>query len=276
MPDVGEMLSSQHAKEKAERRQCLLKIIENVKFLVCQGLALRGDGKEEDSNFTQLLELCAIDNPVLFHWVQRSTDKYTSPQVQNEMLKVMGLAVLSDIGDARRSTQFLTIMVDETTIDAANQEQVVLCLHWMDDDFAAHEEMIGLYAVASTHADVLVAVVEDVLLRLSLPLSKLKGQCYDGASSMAGHRSGVATQILEKEPNALYTHCYGQALNLACGDSMKTCATVKLRIVNGARDYKTYQEVTKALLPIQGIETPAGTRNSRSSHFMPHPMVCPG
>ena len=129
MPDVGEMLWSQHAKEKAECRQCLLKIIGNVKFLARQGLALRGDGKEEGSNFTQLLELRAIDNPVLSHWVQRSTDKYTSPQVQNEMLKVMGLAVLSDIGDALRSTQFLTIMVDETT-DAANQEQVVLCLRW--------------------------------------------------------------------------------------------------------------------------------------------------
>ena len=95
-----------------------------------------------------------------------------------------------------------------------------------DDEFAAHEEMIGLYAVASTHADVLVAVVEDVLLHLNLPLSKLRGQCYDGASSMAGHRSGVATQILEKEPKALYTHCYSHALNLACGDSMKTCATM--------------------------------------------------
>ena len=41
------------------------------------------------------------------------------------------------------------------------------------------------------------------------------------------------------------------------------------RIVNGARDYKTYQEVTKVWLPVQGIERPAGTRNSRSSHLFP-------
>ena len=34
--DVGEMLSSQHAKEKKENRECLLKILSNLKFLAHQ------------------------------------------------------------------------------------------------------------------------------------------------------------------------------------------------------------------------------------------------
>ena len=37
---------------------------------------------------------------------------------------------------------------------------------------------------------------------------------------MSGLKSGVTT--LEEEPEALYTHCYGHALNLACGDTIKT------------------------------------------------------
>ena len=42
--DVGELLSSAHAQEKAKNRVYLLKIIQSVRYLARQGLALRGDG----------------------------------------------------------------------------------------------------------------------------------------------------------------------------------------------------------------------------------------
>ena len=61
--DVAEMLSSQHAEEKKRNRQYLLHVITTVRFLACQGLALRGDGDEKDSNFLQLLMLRAHDDP---------------------------------------------------------------------------------------------------------------------------------------------------------------------------------------------------------------------
>ena len=38
---------------------------------------------------------------------------------------------------------------------------------------------------------------------------------------MAGSRSGVSKQLSSEEPRAMYTHCYGHALNLAVGDVMK-------------------------------------------------------
>ena len=56
---------------------------------------------------------------------------------------------------------------------------------------------------------------------MSLTLQKCKGQCYDGCSTM-----GVA-MIKEIEPRALFTHCYGHALNLACADTIKQCKVVK-------------------------------------------------
>ena len=55
MKDVGECLSSQHAKEKSERRQLFMKILQNIAFLAHQGLPLRGDGSEDDSNYIQLV-----------------------------------------------------------------------------------------------------------------------------------------------------------------------------------------------------------------------------
>ena len=95
--DVGEMLSSQLAKERLERRKCLLKLLSNARFLSRQGLAFRGDGEELDSNFMRLIYLRSEDNTKLVDWMKQKTDKYTSADIQNEMVKVMALRVLRKI-----------------------------------------------------------------------------------------------------------------------------------------------------------------------------------
>lgn len=105
--------------------------------------------------------------------------------------------------------------------------QVVLVLRWVDDDLCAHEEFIGLYKVSSIEASSLVSVIKDTLLRMNLSLAKARGQCYDGASNMAGIRNGVATQIQKEEPRAIFTHCYGHSLNLAVGDMVKKSKILK-------------------------------------------------
>ena len=61
--DIGEMLSTSYASEKAVNRQCLMKIAQNIRFLAHQGLSFRGDGAEDSSNFNQLLHLRALDDP---------------------------------------------------------------------------------------------------------------------------------------------------------------------------------------------------------------------
>lgn len=63
--DVGDLFSMAHAAEKCTNRQCLTTIAQNIHFLARQGISLRGDGKEDDSNFYQLLHLRAIDQPHL-------------------------------------------------------------------------------------------------------------------------------------------------------------------------------------------------------------------
>ena len=57
-------------------------------------------------------------------WFEKKTDKYTAPDMQNEILKTMALQVLRQVVESVRSAPFLTIMIDETT-DVSNKEQVV-------------------------------------------------------------------------------------------------------------------------------------------------------
>ena len=62
---------------------------------------------------------------------------------------------------------------------------------------------------------------------MRLSVAQCRGQCYDGASNMVGCRKGVATQLARKEKSAVLAHCYGHALNLAVGDSMKQSKVCK-------------------------------------------------
>jgi len=43
---------------------------------------------------------------------------------------------------------------------------------------------------------------------------KLVGQCYDGASVMAGHLTGLQARVKNVAPNAIFTHCLAHMFNL--------------------------------------------------------------
>ena len=82
--DIGEMLSSQLAVEKRNNRDYLFKVIQ---FLARQGMALRGDNDESDSNFMQLLKLRSIDDTQLLQHLEKKSDKYTSPQIKMKLCR---------------------------------------------------------------------------------------------------------------------------------------------------------------------------------------------
>ena len=117
------------------------------------------------------------------------------------------------------------MMIDEAT-DLANIEQVVLVIRSVNDNLTVSEDFIGLYKTESIESSSLVSIIKDVLLRMNLKLNYCRGQCYDGGSNMTGVMNGVAKQLSDEEPRAIFTHCYGHALNLAVGDTIKKCKLI--------------------------------------------------
>lgn len=112
---IGEQLSRQHAIQKIRNRDALYQIISSIRFLSRQGLALRGDGCERDGNLTQLLLMKAESDPSLSEWMKRKENVYTSPDIQNEILMVLGVKLLRELSSEIQSSPFISIMVDETT-----------------------------------------------------------------------------------------------------------------------------------------------------------------
>jgi len=97
-----------------------------------------------------------------------------------------------------------------------------------------------MYMVPSIDAKTLTSVIEDTLTRMNISLQNCRGQCYNGARNMSGAKRGVAANTTQKEPHAVYRHCYGHALNLAVGVTVRSC-----KILRDTMD--TVHEVSKLI-----------------------------
>ena len=124
-----------------------MKLLPNARFLAWQGLALRGDGDEADSNFMRLPSLRAEDFPQLREWIQKRTRQVRVRRDAERNAADMAVRVLHGVVDCIQQKPFCTVMADETA-DAANVEQVVVCLRWVDKSFRAQEQFIGFMKLA--------------------------------------------------------------------------------------------------------------------------------
>ncbi len=235
---TGTLLSRQHAQEMATNRKMFLKILACMKFLARQGLPFRG---HDDSvgNFSQILKHHAKEEADLSDWLQRKNNKYISHEIQNKLIQIMAHQVLRDLASKIKNSKFICIMIDETN-DITNKEQVTIVIHSINEELEVSEDFLGLYIVSSIDASSLFSVVSDVLTRLNLSWSRLRGQCYDGCSTMSGHRNGLAKRVHEMEPRAVFTHWYSHSANLAANDSVK-----KSKFMKGSLE--TASEITKLI-----------------------------
>ena len=217
--NVAASCSLGKTKQMTEARSALIKLFSSLQYLCKQGLAIRGH-VDEDSNFTQLLMLRASDAPDLKAWLARTSYRRISHDVTNQMIEIMAHKVVRNIIDDLHKMQYYTVMLDKTA-DISVREQVSICFRFVTEDFDIHELFVGFYSTDSTTSTTLLALVKDVLSRFDLPLDKCRGQCYDGASNVAGIRRGLQALILQEEPRALYIHCLAHTLNLAVQDTVQ-------------------------------------------------------
>ena len=138
------------------------------------------------------------NDPILhghLHKPRARNATYISPQIQNEILSVIGFTVIRDsIISEIKKAQYFSIMADE--VSSHNVEHLALCLRYVDESNEIQEKFIEFIKLprvrAMDIATAIVAAIED----LGLSLTNLRGQGYDGASNMSGHKSGVQKQII--------------------------------------------------------------------------------
>ena len=114
----------------------------------------------------------------------------------------MALGMMRQISANIQNAAFLTIMADKTT-NVSEKQQPVIWIRWVDDGFAIYENFNGMHPLERANADQVVAIIlKNALLRISLNIQRARGQCYDGAATKAGEKTGVAAQIKTLMENA--------------------------------------------------------------------------
>ena len=182
-PSIKEQLSSQVAKIQCTRRTGLLIQLEAMRYLLRQGLPLRGHS-EEEGNLPQLLVTWSRigDNSALKNWIEEG--KFYSHEIVNELITLMGQKVLRGILAKIKSCKpcWYSVIADEAT-DVACNEQFNLSIRYVDD-YGIHEDTVGLFALPNTTAETLSVVFLFVVICLchaveDKPMMVL-GQCKEG------------------------------------------------------------------------------------------------
>jgi len=216
--NVAGLLSTAHQQERQLARTALYTIVTSLHFLCKQGLAIRGH-TDANGNFNNLLTLRSNDSTELKSWLARSSYKWISPAVQNEIIQDMALSLLRSYKQDIIDAKYFAIVMDEST-DASIKEQASFCFRYVSKDLIVNETFVGYYETAATDAGTLFKLTDDVLTRFELSLENCRGQCFDGASNMAGNISGLQKRISDIEPKALYVHCVSHSLSLAFQDAV--------------------------------------------------------
>ena len=174
--------------------------------------------------FTFKINIREEERPELKQWIEEK--KYMSPEIINELITLMGNEVLRSLLKEINAETWYSVIADEVT-DVTNKEQFNISVRYVNDHYEIFEESLGFVEVPCIKSDILTAALKDVLIRCSLPLNKCRGQAYDGAMNMQGHRSGLGTQIQEEEPAAIKIHCLAHCINLCLQDVSRKCKVVR-------------------------------------------------
>lgn len=226
-PAVVDLLSDERMRQINANRKYLSAVVDVLKFSAIHRLAQRGHDEHDDSvnrgNFLDLLNVIGKYNDDVGQKLEScpGNAKYTSKDMQNEILNVMASMVQSSIAQEVRDSGEFSILADETK-DCRKMEQMSVVLRYFREG-SIYESFVGFVQVSDLSAEGLSSKLTTQLQTLKVDYkTKLIGQGYDGASVMSGKNAGVAKLMQKEAPFALYVHCHAHRLNLALVDCVKS------------------------------------------------------
>lgn len=183
---------SKSCEEKVKRnREILLRIIDTIVVLGQQSISFRGkqwdkETKQEYGNFARFLRWKAEDVPALKDHLDNGSynAKYTSPDIQNELINLAGLHIKELIIQHVKKSKWFSNMAYEST-DVATKEQMALCVGHVDEKATVFEDFIGFLEMGKVDAEAISTAIVTAIRDVGLSMDNLRGQGYDGASVMS-------------------------------------------------------------------------------------------
>ena len=195
--DVMDMLVAASEEKKRRNRELLKALIRSVYFLVKHHIP-------HTTNFEDLIELQVDNGNQLFKMhldTCPSNATYLSKASTVELLSSISHQLENDILARLKASPYYSIMADEST-DTSSKEELSVCARWIEDGQAV-EHFLGIVHAHKVTAGHLAQYLLDFLHDRDIPIQKLRGLGFDGASVMSGSRSGVQVRMRYHSPSAL-------------------------------------------------------------------------
>ncbi len=217
--DISSIISQKYEEKVIANRNSLLSIIDIIVCLGQQNVAFRGswEGDSENGNFNHFVNWKAQFDVALKQHMQTAPKNaiYLSPAIQNELIECCAEEIRGTLINRIQAAQYFTVLADES-MDISGTEQMSLCVRYVNEEeenLEIKEDFLGFCPLPKQDAATTSAILNQ-LTKWGLQTTFLRGQGYDGASTMSGKVSGVQKRVKELYPRAMYTHCRSHALNL--------------------------------------------------------------
>lgn len=217
---------AQNEKKRLENRKAISRLVDIVITLAKAGRPFRGHDESKESNcrglFLDTVDLLRRYDPTLNNFLKTAPKNatYLSAEIQNDFIASLHDVMFRSISNSIRAKK-ISIMADETS-DAGHHEQMCVVIRYFDEiTCMTIERFVCLRRLLTTDAATIFNLLDSVLNELGASWQDVVSVCFDGASTMSGHLSGVQTRCKEINPRILYVHCYAHCLNLVLVDACK-------------------------------------------------------
>ena len=129
----------------------LLTILTSLRFLLRQGLAIRGH-EEREGNLMHLLLLQAEHCSGLDTFIRDR--HHLSNVIINEIIALMGMEILKEVLSKIREVGIFSLIANEAT-DTSQKEQLCITIRWVDSEFQIYKTPVELIQVPKTDAETL-------------------------------------------------------------------------------------------------------------------------
>lgn len=136
-----------------------------------------------------------------------------SEQIIAELLHCLSQVIEEQILSDLQSSQFFSLMTDEST-DIAVLKQLVLVGRYLTDD-GIKTSFLRITDIPNGTAETITGAMMKFVSDNALHITRLCAFGSDGASVMTGRLSGIAVRLMHHNPRMIAVHCVNHRLALA-------------------------------------------------------------
>uniref|UniRef100_A0A2S2QTP2 Zinc finger MYM-type protein 1 n=1 Tax=Sipha flava TaxID=143950 RepID=A0A2S2QTP2_9HEMI len=211
--------------EKVKWTNIIKVVVDVILYCAKNNLALRGNseviGEQNSGKFLNTIELISHYNPIIADHISniklnKGTVSYFSPQIQNEIINLMGEKVRKNIIADITKTKYFSILFD-CTPDTSHKEQMSQIIRYIEiknGKCFIRESFIDFIITKEKTGQGLTNEIIDKLKSDGLDIKDCRGQGFDNGSNMAGCYNGVQAKISQINEWARFVPCAAHSLNL--------------------------------------------------------------